>query len=88
MNAKIITYDLCQPGRNYQQLIERIQQFSKSCHICESAWLIYTDWNSKQIICELGKYIDQNDRIFVAELNKKAAWHNVLSNSDVIKTFF
>lgn len=85
MNAKIITYDLCQPGRDYRGLINRIQQYPNACRVCESSWLVATTWNSQQIRDDLVRYIDKNDRLFVAELTGETAWHNTLSTYETIK---
>ena len=41
-NSKIITYDLCSPGRNYDDLYEKIKSYGTWAHICESTWIIST----------------------------------------------
>ena len=84
-NAKIVCYDLCQPGRDYSRLISRIQQYRNVCKLTESCWIISTTANCEQLRDDLRNYVDTNDRIFVAALTGAAAWRNMLSQSETIK---
>ena len=73
-NSKIITYDLCSPGRNYDDLYEKIKSYGTWAHICESTWIISTTDSCSD-----------NDRLFVAALTGGAAWSNVLCKSNWLK---
>ena len=84
-NAKIVCYDLCQPGRDYSKLISRIQQYRNVCKLTESRWLISTTAKCVQLRDDLQKYVDANDRIFVSALTGEAAWRNMLSSHETIK---
>ena len=84
-NAKIVCYDLCQPGRDYSKLISRIQQYRNVCKLTESCWLIFTTVKCAQLRDDLLKYVDANDRIFVSALTGEAAWRNTMSSNESIK---
>lgn len=83
--SKIITYDLCKSGKNYDDLYEYIKSYAVWAHITESTWYISTEKTCTSIRDEIKKIIDSDDRIFVAELTGVAAWHNVLCQSDFLK---
>lgn len=85
-DSKIVTYDLRAPGRDYKDLIARLNQYDSACRVCESTWLLKCTWSCKQIRDDLLGYMDSNDRIFVAALNGEAAWHNVICGTQSTKT--
>lgn len=85
MTSKIIEYDLCSPGRNYNTLYETIKSYSVWARITESTWFIRTDDSCVQIRDKLKKCMDNNDRLFVAELTGIAAWSNILCSNDYLK---
>ena len=43
MSRYIITYDLSKPGRNYDDLYQRIKSYGTWAKIAESSWAIVTD---------------------------------------------
>lgn len=83
--SKIITYDLCAPGRDYSDLYNYIKGFSAWAHITESVWFISSEKSCVDIRNDLNKLTDSNDRIFVAELTGVAAWRNTICKSDFLK---
>ena len=84
-NSKIITYDLCNAGKNYDDLYKYIQNFSKWAHITESTWFVSSAKSCSTIRDEIMKIVDNDDRIFVGELTGNAAWHNTICKSDFLK---
>ena len=74
MSTFIITYDLRAPGRNYNNLYERIKSYSNLAHITESSWVIKTESNSSEVRDYLSGALDDNDDIFVGTLTSPAAW--------------
>lgn len=84
-NSKIITYDLCNSGKNYDDLYDYLKSFPSWAHITESTWFISTSKSCVTIREEIDNIIDSDDRIFVAELTGVAAWRNVICNSDYLK---
>lgn len=85
MSSKIITYDLCAPGRNYDSLISFIKTYPIWARVTESTWIISTEDTCVTIRDNLRKHIDSNDRLFVAELTGVAAWYKVRCNPDYLK---
>lgn len=83
--SKIITYDLCKSGKNYDDLYKYLKGFSAWAHITESTWFVSSDKSCVTIRDEINAIIDSDDRVFVAELTGVAAWHNLLCNSDYLK---
>ena len=43
MTSMIIEYDLCSPGRNYDELYKAIKAYGTWAHITESTWFIKTN---------------------------------------------
>lgn len=74
MNSYVITYDLCEPGKNYEELIENIKKYSYWGKLNKSSCLVKTDSNSTEIRQNLRTYLDSNDKLFVAKLTGQAAW--------------
>lgn len=85
MASKVITYDLCSPGRNYDDLYNAIKSYGTWAHITESTWFVKTDDSCAQIRDNLLSHIDSNDRLFVGELTGTAAWHNVICKNEFLK---
>ena len=69
-----ISYDLNDPGQNYNDLIEAIKKYGTYCKINKSDWIICTDDKSTTIRDNLKQYLDSNDRLFVGKLSGEAAW--------------
>ena len=84
-SAKIVTYDLCNPGQNYAALIDRIKQYPKVSKVTESCWLISTTWSCAKVRDDLTRFMDTNDKIFVAALTGEAAWKNIICGNDFAK---
>lgn len=85
MSSKLVIYDLCAPGRNYDKLYESIKSYPKWAHITESTWFIKTDESCSSIRNKLMNCLDKNDRLFVAELTGEAAWNNILCSNEYLK---
>ena len=85
MSSKIISYDLCAPGRNYDELYKAIKAYGTWAHITESTWFVKTESSCVEVRDELLSHLDKNDRIFVGELTGVAAWNNVLCKSSYLK---
>jgi hypothetical protein len=67
-----ISYDLRQPGRNYDDLYKVIKSAPSWCHAMESLWFIRTNeaiatWNRKLL-----NVIDKNDYLFVVDITGQA----------------
>ncbi len=86
MSSMIIEYDLRSPGRNYDDLYAAIKGYDQWAHITESTWFIKTSLSCAQVRDRLSAVMDTNDRLFVAELLGTAAWHNVICDSNYLKS--
>ena len=85
MSSKIISYDLCAPGRNYDDLRKAIKAYGIWAHITESTWFVKTESSCVEVRNNLLSYLDRNDCLFVAELTGAAAWNNVLCDDSFLK---
>lgn len=81
MTSMVIEYDLCTPGRNYDDLYATIKSYSQWAHLTESTWFIKTDESCAQVRDRLMSVMDSNDRLFVGELTGIAAWYNTICDS-------
>lgn len=80
-NAKFVTYDLMgkdETSEDYQNLINAIKAYSNWSRVCLSAWIVITPNDCVTVRDNLRKYIDSNDRLFVAALTGEAAWTKVM----------
>ena len=73
MARYIVTYDLSQPGRNYDDLYKRIKSYGNWARITESSWAIETDQKATEIRDYLKPALDNNDEILVGIL-ETSAW--------------
>lgn len=85
MSSKIIEYDLCTPGKNYDELYKAIKSYEVWAHITESTWFVKTTESCVQVRNKLLAHMDSNDRLFVGELTGEAAWRNVLCQDEYLK---
>lgn len=85
MASKVVTYDLCAPGRDYSSLHDAIKSYPGWAKITESCWLIVSDDSCKEIRSNLLAQMDENDRLFIAKLSGEAAWHNALCENEYLK---
>ena len=70
----IISYDLCAPGRNYENLIKRIRQYGSWAKLGQSAFLINTNYSPIQVRDNLMQVLDRNDKLYVGVAPAPAAW--------------
>ncbi len=84
-NSKIVSYDLCNENKNYDDLYKYLKSFPAWAHITESTWFISSEKACTTIRDEIHDVVDSDDRIFVAELTGTAAWRNLICDSDYLK---
>lgn len=85
MNCFIITYDLCNPGRDYSSLYGALKAFPKWGKITESTWAVVSDSNAIGIRDHLLGFIDSNDRLFVIKSGREAAWNRAFADNQWLK---
>lgn len=85
MPAYLISYDLGQPGRNYDGLTSAIKTYGAWAHVTESTWVVVGDTTALHVRDHLAQYLDRNDRLFVLRSGTEAAWSNVLCKNEWLK---
>lgn len=73
-----ITYDLNDPGQNYDKVIEAIKKASTGnwCSYWKSSYLIKSNYQTADAVSNLiTPHLDKNDRLLVIEVkNNKQGW--------------
>lgn len=83
--SKIITYDLCKPDKNYDELYKYIKSLGSWVRVTESVWIVLSESSCEEIRNRINKITDSDDRVFVGELNGVAAWRNTICKSESLK---
>lgn len=69
MSVYLLTYDLNQPGQNYQSLYNALKSYgNNSISIMDSVWFVCDSRSATDVYNDFVKHIDQTDRIFVVEV--------------------
>ena len=77
----IVSYDLCQPGRNNDELYAALKNFHNWGKLTESTWAVVSQLTAVEIRDLLMRYIDSNDRLIVVKGGKSAAWNRMLAKN-------
>jgi hypothetical protein len=80
--AKLITYDLRNPARNYDGLISEIKRLSNTIPITDSCWITTSIYSCIDIANHLKKQIGPEDALFVVSLMNNAAWEGKMLSPD------
>jgi hypothetical protein len=70
----IITYDLVNPGQNYQALLQAIKASPTWARLGGSSYLIFTEQTPVQVRDDLMRVLDRNDKLYVGVAPPPAAW--------------
>ncbi len=70
----IVTYDLVNPGRNYESLLRMIKDYGSWARLGGSSYLIHTESNPVQVRDSLKQALDSNDKLFVGYAPAPSAW--------------
>ena len=70
----IISYDLSNPDRNYEDLLKGIKSYRLWARLGGSAYIVKTGKTDIEIRDNLMKSLDANDKLFVGTVNAPAAW--------------
>lgn len=82
----IISYDLLQPNRDYDELYAAIKSYSIWGRLTESTWAIVTNQSYIEIRNFLRTHIDSNDRLIVIQSGRSAAWTKIMASEDWAKS--
>ncbi len=66
----MISYDLNNPGKKYDKVFEIIKEFGAYIKLQKSFWLVKTNLNPNQMCEKLNTVLDNNDSLFICELQK------------------
>lgn len=67
MNKYIITYDLCNPNKDYTKLYARLEQFEKHERVNESVWIVQSHLSMQKVKYAILCVVDTNDKIFILD---------------------
>ena len=65
MNVLMIGYDLKRPGQKYDELIEYLESHGTWWHDLDSTWLVKTPLTALQMLNEVKRHVDSNDKVLV-----------------------
>jgi hypothetical protein len=73
MKTYIISYDLSNPGKNYEDLLKKIKSYSWA-RLGGSAYVVVSANTAVEIRDNLKTVLDSNDKLFVGTVVPQAAW--------------
>ena len=77
MKTFIISYDLINPGKNYDALLQKIKNFPRWARLGGSAYLVLSDKSVVEVRDHLVAALDTNDRLFVGTCPVPSAWRGL-----------
>lgn len=72
--AYIISYDLSEPGQNYEDVLDVIQSYPAWARLGGSTYVVLTSDSTVSIRDGLMEIMDSNDQLFVGAIHAPAAW--------------
>ena len=77
-----ISYDLHEPGKNYDRVIAAVKSLGGWAKIHYSFWYVKSALTADQARDALVRALDSNDSVYVVDAtNNRAAWHNIPNDS-------
>lgn len=70
----ILSYDLMNPGQNYERLVKLIKDYPSWARLGGSAYLLFTDQTPTQVRDHLKQALDVNDKLYVGVSPAPSAW--------------
>ena len=76
MTAVLISYDLVNPGQDYQKVYDAIQSYGGWCHVMDSTWVVsQAGITAAGVRDKVSAATDANDKILCVDVtNDSAAW--------------
>ncbi len=72
-----ISYDLNEPGQDYDELYETIEDLGDWIHPLDSTWLVSTSLSAEEIRDKLEIVVDDTDALLVTKATTPGAWLNL-----------
>ncbi|WP_408586481.1 hypothetical protein [Novosphingobium sp.] len=71
-----ISYDLINPGQNYDKVIERVKAMGIWAKVHASFWYVNSSYSARQAADYIAGAMDANDKVYVVDAtNNVAAWN-------------
>lgn len=78
MNNLFISYDLNNPGQNYERVIAAIKSLGSWAKVQYSLWYVSSSYSAKQAAEIVRRAQDTNDSLIVIDAtNNDASWYNL-----------
>lgn len=74
MNKYLITYDLKNNSRNYDDLFYAIKSLGAWWHYLDSTWIVKTNLTSSRIWPYLSNHITTTDRLLIVKIDFNDKW--------------
>ncbi len=71
----IVSYDLVNPGQNYEALLKKIKNVGAWARLGGSAYLVLTDQEPVNVRDSLMTVLDANDKLYVGVAPAPSAWY-------------
>jgi hypothetical protein len=73
-----VSYDLHNPGKNYEAVITKIKSLGGYAKIHYSYWFLNTSLTATQVADALWAVMDSSDSVYVVDSkNNSARWYNI-----------
>lgn len=83
MTTVLISYDLRNSGRKYDDLYTAIRNLGNWCHPLESTWIVVgPNLTAKGVRDTLGRVLDSDDGLLCVETSHVAAWRGLVPKVD------
>lgn len=70
MTAFLISYDLNDPGQNYEEVLKEIKSYKLWAKISESSYAVKTNYSAAQIYNLFSSLLDRNDNFYAIHLTR------------------
>ena len=73
-----VSYDLYNPGQNYERVIDAIKALGSWAKIHKSFWYVKSTLTAAQAVERVWAVMDRNDTVYIVDAtNNQAAWQNI-----------
>jgi hypothetical protein len=77
MSYYMVSYDLSNPGRNYDDLHKFLRSQADWAKPLESLWIVESNLTALEFVNAALEHVDRNDHILVTPFSGSAAWYNL-----------
>lgn len=80
-NNLFVSYDLINPGQNYEAVIEAIKQIGSWARVHQSFWYVNSNLSAREAAETIWRSMDRNDKLLVVNCSSNDAfWYNLPTN--------